>query len=320
MRILSDRSAFRLWKRSVLRGYKRAKGAAGELADPVVRYDTGFFSGDLNQPALKDFEDEELRDEEDDSAEYPFYDPEYLVTRMYASKRGAIVSTPDRGEQCIYWAGQEMPGGSGNLEKAEKTRRSPFSSLSLALTFSCCPVFTNNKTFPGLLFITIPVEYKQLADGKIHEASELPRDAATRSGADCFFGFYFAEGLDAEVRASLLFLHGALVDVGPQGNRHSYRPVAPERLEQIYAEHRGAWVKPHQVPDDNLEKVAGGVAWLPCYAPARAAVVLAERQLRNEKGTAAEEEARDTSKQIAEEGPVELEARPFFRSSRHTFF
>jgi len=47
---------------------------------------------------------------------------------------------------------------------------------------------------------------------------------------------------------------------------------------------------------------------------------LAERQLRNEKGTAAEEEARDTSKQIAEEGPVELEARPFFRSSRHTFF
>lgn len=59
-----------------MRGYKRAGGAAGELADPIARYDTGCFSGDLNQPALKDFEDEELRDEEDESAEYPFYDPE----------------------------------------------------------------------------------------------------------------------------------------------------------------------------------------------------------------------------------------------------
>jgi hypothetical protein len=147
----------------------------------------------------KDQEEEDFRDEEDDIA-YPFYDPEYLVTGMYSRKRGLLVQTPDRGEQCIYWAGQELPGGTNNFEKAEKSRTYNKSTHTDSTHVCRLLVHTNNKTFPGLLFITIPPEYKHLADGKIHSLEEVPEDAGTRQGHQSFYGFYFAEGLDPEVR------------------------------------------------------------------------------------------------------------------------
>lgn len=46
----------------------------------------------------------------------------------------------------------------------------------------------------------------------------------------------------------------------------------------MYKEHRGAWLKPRDVPDSNIEGVGSGAAWLPCYPPDDFAVM--DRQNR----------------------------------------
>lgn len=248
-RILDDPKAYRVWKRNVLRG----GCASTNLRFTVQRKRPGldgipFAWGSLEQ-INKDIAEMEAEQARTADAGYPFYDPEYLVTPMYARKRGLLVSTPDRGEQCIYWAGQEMPGGSGDLEKVERS------------LFGAC------KTFPGLLFVTVPPEYGALCkDNSPHEASALPADAGTRTEPQSFFGFYFARAMDR------------------QGEKYEYKPVSKERLSLLYTEHRGRWINIQKIPESNLEAVADGAAWLPIYPPHDVAELRKKEQEGRDKG------------------------------------
>lgn len=149
-RIMEDPQAFAVWKRNVLRGgcAKTNLRLTRETVRPQQYSVPHTFGG--KEMAEADAADRKRLLEADDEG-YPFYDPEYLVTKMYSCKRGLLVQTPDRGEQCIYWAGQEMPGGAGDLEETEKNRTVSFFLLSSFLL--TCSFFSMECLEPTRRFL-----------------------------------------------------------------------------------------------------------------------------------------------------------------------
>jgi hypothetical protein len=151
-------------------------------------------------------------------------------------------------------------------------------------------VFGTNKTFPGLLFITVPPEYVDLVRSEVrHNTSPLPSDAGTRTEPRTFFGFYFAKSLD---RA---------------GTRYEYKPVSQARLTLLYKEHRSKWILPQFVPDDNLESVGMGAAWLPVYPPWDHADIMRTKHRAKDVAAEHNDERAEASKTTAERAKLAAE-------------